>query len=60
MKVETMNWTSIDHFLHMGGYGLYVWGSYAVALAFMVGESILSRHRLKAAFLSIGNQEEQA
>jgi heme exporter protein D len=25
-----MNWGSLDAFLAMGGYGLYVWGSYAV------------------------------
>ena len=60
MKDETMNWTSVEHFLHMGGYGLYVWGSYVVTLAVMVGESILSRLRMKAALQSIGNQEEQA
>ena len=27
-----MNWASLDAFLAMGGYGLYVWGSYGVAL----------------------------
>ena len=25
-----MNWGSVDAFFHMGGYGLYVWGSYLV------------------------------
>jgi heme exporter protein D len=25
----------------MGGYGLYVWGSYAVTLLFIVGEIVL-------------------
>lgn len=25
-----MSWKSLDDFLHMGGYGLYVWGSYLV------------------------------
>ena len=28
-----MNWGSWDAFWAMGGYGLYVWGSYAVAVA---------------------------
>ena len=28
-----MNWGSLDAFLHMGGYGLYVWGSYLVTAA---------------------------
>ena len=26
-----MNWDGIDQFLAMGGYGMYVWGSYGVA-----------------------------
>jgi heme exporter protein D len=25
-----MNWGSLDNFLAMGGYALYVWGSYGV------------------------------
>jgi len=28
-----MKWESLSAFLDMGGYGLYVWGSYGVALA---------------------------
>ncbi len=24
------NWDSLADFLHMGGYGLYVWGSFAM------------------------------
>lgn len=32
-----MNWGSLSEFLEMGGYGLYVWGSYSVtALALAV------------------------
>jgi len=27
-----MNWGSLDDFLAMGGYGLYVWGSYGMAV----------------------------
>ena len=26
-----MSWGSPDNFLAMGGYGLYVWGSYGIA-----------------------------
>lgn len=33
-----MNWGSLDNFLHMGGYGLYVWGSYAVTALCLVAE----------------------
>jgi heme exporter protein D len=45
-----MNWQSFDQFLHMGGYGLYVWGSYGVALALMATEALLARHRRRRAF----------
>jgi len=27
-----MNWGSVGEFLAMGGYGLYVWGSYGVTV----------------------------
>ena len=45
-----MNWQSFDQFLHMGGYGLYVWGSYGVTLALMTTEAVLARHRRRRAF----------
>ena len=28
-----MSWGSLNEFLDMGGYGLYVWGSYGMAVA---------------------------
>lgn len=44
-----MNWSK---FFYMGGYGLYVWGSYAVALVAMGGEviSLVRRRKSLAAF----------
>lgn len=40
-----MNWNSIEEFFAMGGYALYVWGSFgASALAFLV-EPFLIRKR---------------
>jgi len=33
-----MNWGSWQNFIAMGGYGLYVWGSYAVTLVVLVAE----------------------
>jgi heme exporter protein D len=33
-----MNWGSLDAFFAMGGYGFYVWGSYAVAALCIVIE----------------------
>jgi len=40
-----MNWTSASEFFFMGGYGLYVWGSYGVAALLMLAEPILARKR---------------
>ncbi len=39
-------WNSLSDFLAMGGYGLYVWGSFGVTAAIMAIEPILvARHR---------------
>ena len=42
-----MNWGSAAEFFAMGGYGLYVWGSYAVTFVLIVLELMLvaARHR---------------
>tara|TARA_R110002073_G_scaffold288195_1_gene452927 strand:- start:554 stop:751 length:198 start_codon:yes stop_codon:yes gene_type:complete len=40
-----MNWASWSEFFAMGGYGFYVWGSYGVAFACVVGEIILISSR---------------
>ena len=45
-----MNWQSMDEFFRMGGYGLYVWGSYGVTLAVMLAEVLAVRHRRRLAF----------
>jgi heme exporter protein D len=34
-----MQWNSISEFLAMGGYGLYVWGAYALAALLIAAES---------------------
>jgi heme exporter protein D len=44
-----MNWGSASAFFEMGGYGLYVWGSYAVTLALIVAEIALLRVRRRSA-----------
>ncbi len=36
-----MNWASWSDFWNMGGYGLYVWGSYGVTAAAVLIEVIL-------------------
>jgi heme exporter protein D len=38
-----MHWSSLSEFWAMGGYGLYVWGSYAVTLALLILEVVLLR-----------------
>ena len=38
-----MHWGSWDAFWAMGGYALYVWGSYAATLLLVVMEIILLR-----------------
>jgi heme exporter protein D len=40
---------NIADFLAMGGYGFYVWGSYAVTAALIVAEIVAVRWRLRAA-----------
>jgi heme exporter protein D len=44
-----MNWGSAGDFFAMGGYGLYVWGSYAVAALCVVIELALLAGRRRAA-----------
>ena len=41
-----MNWNSVGEFLAMGGYALYVWGSFGACALLMVAEPFLARRRL--------------
>ena len=44
-----MNWSSWSEFLAMGGYGLYVWGSFAMcALVLTLEVGLLSARRRAA------------
>ncbi|WP_297722467.1 heme exporter protein CcmD [Limnohabitans sp. Rim8] len=40
-----MIWNSASEFWAMGGYGLYVWGSFGVTALLMGGEVILAARR---------------
>ena len=40
-----MIWSSWSEFFSMGGYGVYVWGSYIVTFACIVGEVMLISKR---------------
>jgi heme exporter protein D len=42
-------WASWSDFVAMGGYGLYVWGSYLVTFALMAIEVALLRRRGRVA-----------
>lgn len=49
-----MNWHSWQEFLYMGGYALYVWGSFAVTAILVAGEIVMLRlHRKKALELAL-------
>ena len=42
-------WASWSDFVAMGGYGLYVWGSYLVTFALIAVELVAVRRRGRAA-----------
>jgi heme exporter protein D len=54
-----MNWASTGDFFAMGGYGLYVWGSYAMAVLLMVGEAVAVRRRHRQAMQNIETETSQ-
>lgn len=54
-----MNWTNLDHFLGMGGYGLYVWASYGLVAAWMLAEPVLAARRHRKALSAAEPTQEQ-
>lgn len=42
-----MYWNSVDEFLSMGGYGLYVWTAFGITAICMAVEVWTIRHRFK-------------
>ena len=54
-----MIWQSWDAFWAMGGYGLYVWGSYAVVLLCILAEILLARAGQRASAQAVGALLEQ-
>ena len=40
-----MNWGSPSEFFAMGGYGLYVWGSFGLTAVCLIAEVLLIRKR---------------
>ena len=43
-----MNWASFGAFVSMGGYGLYVWGSFGMCVLVFGGEILSLRSRRTA------------
>ena len=44
-----MQWHSLGEFFAMGGYAVYVWGSFGAALVALVAEAVLLRARRRRA-----------
>jgi len=41
-----MQWHSVGEFFAMGGYALYVWGSFGACALLMIAEPFLAKRRL--------------
>ena len=54
-----MNWGSASEFFAMGGYGVYVWGSYAVTAVLMLAEPWLAARRRQRAQAALNDDPEQ-
>ncbi len=54
-----MNWNSFDDFMAMGGYGLYVWGAYALVLLLMLLEPVLAEQRHRRALEQARDKPEE-
>jgi heme exporter protein D len=52
-----MIWHSSAEFFAMGGYGLYVWGSYGVAAIFMLVEPLVTARRHRRAHQAAASAE---
>lgn len=53
-----MNWNSLSEFIAMGGYGLYVWGSFGVTFACIVIELAVLKSRRKTALRALPRQAD--
>lgn len=51
-----MNWTGWEDFFAMGGYALYVWGSYGVTLVLIALELVLLALRRRVILQHLGGQ----
>ena len=51
-----IHWNSISDFLAMGGYGLYVWGSFGVTVLIMAVEPIMVARNRKTTITRLKRQ----
>jgi heme exporter protein D len=51
-----MHWNSFSDFLAMGGYGLYVWGSFGATALLMALEPFLLRRRRRVTLSRLARQ----
>ena len=52
-----MNWGSAAEFFAMGGYGFYVWTSYAAMAVLMLAEPLLTHQRHRQALRQAALQD---
>lgn len=50
-----MNWNSVSEFFAMGGYALYVWGSFGATALVVAGEIVLLRRQRRAVLSELRN-----
>ena len=55
-----MQWHSLAEFLDMGGYALYVWGSFGVSALVVVAEIWQVRAQRQAVLRSLTNETQQS
>ena len=51
-----MNWHSLAEFADMGGYALYVWGSFAMTGAALAWEALMLAQRRRRALEELRDQ----
>ena len=49
-------WNSFADFLHMGGYGLYVWGSFGLTALIMAVEPVVVARQQKSTIARLKRQ----
>ena len=51
-----MQWNSVGEFFAMGGYALYVWGSFGACALLMIAEPFLAKWRLSEVRKSLARE----